>query len=121
MLIAFEAAVFDPIGAIVIEANPDSQLDTSTRRVTRTATLDGNAAIVDMGYTAADSTLSVSAYLTQAEERTLLRLMRIYPEVVASTSSGCYLGVIDDLRRDTQGTTQIQFTIQRSLSLVSDL
>lgn len=121
MLVAFEAAVFDPLGAIVIEARPDSQLDTSTRRVTRTATLDGNSAIVDMGYSPADATLKISANLTQQQEATLLRLMRVYPEVIATTDGGCFLGVIDDMRKQSNGTHSIQFLVQRALSLTADL
>jgi hypothetical protein len=49
-LVALEAAVFDPWGAVLLDASPDSTLDTHTRRVTRTATLDGHSVIIDHGY-----------------------------------------------------------------------
>lgn len=120
MLIAFESYVFDPQGSIVIDANPDSTLDTSTRRITRTATLDGNAVIVDNGYTASDSTLSINANLSEPEENRLLRIMHIYPEVVCSTPNGCFLGVIDDMRK-SGGINRITFTIQRQLADISVL
>ena len=41
MQITFEATVFDPVGVISLEAIPGSDLSASTRRVTRTAMLDG--------------------------------------------------------------------------------
>lgn len=116
MLVAFDAAVFDPAGSVIIDALPSSSLNTSTRRITRTATLDGNAVIIDNGFTASDSTPRVNAYLSAAQEATVLRLCQLYPEVVCSTPFGCYLGVIDDVRRDTAGITAIQFTILRDIS-----
>lgn len=121
MLVALESFVFDPAGAIVIDALPDSELSASTRRVSRTATLDGNAALIDNGWTAADSTLTIEAHLTEAEEATIQRLIRVYPEVVCSTDGGCYLGVIEFVRRTTNGRIVISFLIQRALSLTSDL
>jgi len=41
MQITFESTVFDPVGVISLESLPGSNLSVSTRRVTRTATLDG--------------------------------------------------------------------------------
>ena len=78
-LVALEAAVFDPWGAVLLDASPDSTLDTHTRRVTRTATLDGHSVIIDHGYTAADATLAIRAVLDPATAAALVRLMRIYP------------------------------------------
>lgn len=121
MLVALESYVFDPVGSIVIDALPDSELSASARRVTRTATLDGNAALVDNGWTAADSTLTIEANLTQGEESTVQHLVRVYPEVVCSTEQGCYLGVIEFVRRVASGRIVISFLIQRALSLTSDL
>ena len=120
-LVSLEAAVFDPLGAITLDALPDSELSASTRRVTRTATLDGNAALVDNGWTAADSTLTIEAYLTPAEEATIQRLIRLYPGVICSTEGGCYLGVIQSFARTSAGRFVASFLIQQALSLTADL
>ena len=116
MFVALESYVFDPLGSIVLNATPDSELSASTRRVSRTATLDGNAALIDNGWTAADSTLTIEAHLTAAEEATIQRLIRVYPEVVCSTDSGCYLGVIEFFRRVSSGRFVISFLIQRDMT-----
>ena len=121
MRVSFETSVFDPQGAVSLEALPDSSLDTHTRRVTRTATLDGHSVIIDHGYTAADATLAIRAVLDPATAAALLRLMRIYPQLVCSTPGGCFLGVIDDLRQDRSGQTALQFLVQRALALTADL
>ncbi len=82
MQITFESTVFDPVGVIRLEALPGSDLSASTRRVTRTATLDGQAVIIDNGYTSADSTLAIEAALTEAEAQRLHHLMQTYPEII---------------------------------------
>lgn len=119
--VALESWVFDPLGSIVLDATPDSELSASARRVSRTATLDGNASINDNGWTAADATLTISAYLTAEEHATIQRLIRLYPDVVCSTDSGCYLGVIESVTRGFSGDFVIVFLIQRALCLISDL
>ena len=121
MGITFESTVFDPVGVISLEALPGSDLSASTRRVTRTATLDGNAVIIDNGYTAADSTLAIEAWLTESEEKRLQHLIQIYPEIIATTPEGCYLGVIDSVRQNGDGRTQVSYLIQRTLTHHSEL
>ena len=119
--VALESFVFDPLGAIVLDATPDSELSASARRVSRTATLDGNSAFNDNGWTAADATLTISAYLTAEEHATIQRLIRLYPDVVCSTDQGCYLGVIESVTRGFSGDFVIVFLVQRALCLLSDL
>ena len=121
MQITFESTVFDPVGVVGLEALPGSDLSASTRRVTRTATLDGQAVIIDNGYTAADSTLAIDAALTEPEARALEHLMRIYPEIIATTPEGCYLGVIESVRQGRDGSIAISFLIQRTLTHRSEL
>ena len=121
MQITFESTVFDPVGVVGLEALPGSDLSASTRRVTRTATLDGQAVIIDNGYTAADSTLAVEAWLSEADLQRLNHLIRVYPEIIATTPSGCYLGVIDSVRQGGEGRTQISYLIQRTLALSSEI
>lgn len=121
MRVTFESTVFDPVGSIGLEALPGSDLSASTRRVTRTATLDGNAAIIDNGYTAADSTLSVEAWVNKPDLLRLQHLIQTYPEIVATTPEGCYLGVIDAVRQGGDGKTRVSFLIQCTLALTTDL
>ena len=121
MQITLESTVFDPVGVISLEALPGSDLSASTRRVTRTATLDGNAVIIDNGYTAADSTLAIEAWLTKTEEKRLQHLIQIYPEIIATTPEGCYLGVIDSVRQNGDGRMQVSFLVQRTLTHHSEL
>jgi hypothetical protein len=119
--VAFESRVFDPIGHAWVEALPGSELSAAVRRVTRTATLDGRAALIDMGYTASDATFKVIARPDPFNEAQLLRLVRVYPEVICSTPEGCFLGVIEDVRKDASGKTVISFLVQEALAEPHDV
>ncbi len=77
--------MFDPVGVISLEALPGSDLSASTRRVTRSATLDGQAVIIDNGYTSVDSTLNIEAALIEAETQRFHHLMQTYPEIIATS------------------------------------
>ena len=121
MRVTFESTVFDPVGSIGLDVLPGSDLSASTRRVTRTATLDGNAVIIDNGYTAADSTLAIETWVNEPDLRRLQHLIQTYPEIVATTLEGCYLGVIDAVRQGGDGKTRVSFLIQRTLALTTDL
>ncbi len=111
------AAVFDPWGDLLIPATPDSELSAVQRRVSRTATLDGAAALEDLGYTASDSTLRIVFKLADsAFENRLMRLIRIYPLLTLATRYGCYQGVIDDYQPRGQGGAAIRFLVQRQIS-----
>ena len=121
MQITLESTVFDPVGVISLESLPGSNLSASTRRVTRTATLDGQAVIIENGYMSSDSTLAIEAALTEAEAQRLHHLMQIYPEIIASTPDGCYLGVMDSVRQGGDGRLAISFLIQRTLTHRSEL
>lgn len=111
------AAVFDPDGDLLIPATADSELSAVTRRVSRTATLDGEAELEDLGYTASDSELRVVFKLSDATfENKLLRLIQIYPLLTIATRYGCFLGVVDDYQPRGQGGATFRFLVKRQLS-----
>jgi len=57
----------------------------------------------------------------QPISRRLHHLMQIYPEIIASTPDGCYLGVMDSVRQGGDGRLAISFLIQRTLTHRSEL
>lgn len=109
--------VFDPNGAVMLEATPDSELSAVTRRVSRVATLDGAATIEDLGYTASDSTLNVQVKIRDpATEALILRMVQIYPLMTLATRYGAFLGVVDYYKTQAGGAS-LRFIVQRQLSL----
>lgn len=90
-MIAISAPVFDITGAMVFKDAGDSEFDTVSRRVSRTATLDGGAYVSDAGYSDADITLVFKVkQLTSADVINLRRMFSSYNTLVATTPRAAY-------------------------------
>lgn len=115
-MISLCARLFDPLGQLTANEGPGQELASGTRRVTRTATLDGGAAIVDGGFADADRTLQVAIQnVSQAQADAAARLVRYHPYISVSVRDGCYLGVPET--HGVQGNTlRMQILIVSRLS-----
>jgi hypothetical protein len=97
-MIALSSQQFDLLAHIILKPNPNSGSITFQRRVTRTATLDGNSALSDMGYSASDNTLNIEiSNITQAEINVLENMVKIYPTIIYYDKTGVYSGVIETI------------------------
>lgn len=98
MILSLSSPTFDPEGALILHPSPDSQLADRARRVTRTATLDGGAAIHDAGYSVADRTLTIVLVLPSAPTvAALQRLLRLYGRLTVTTPEAVFLAVPERL------------------------
>lgn len=95
-MIGIASATVAPGGALVLPgAEAKSGLWDRTRRVTRTATLDGGAVLLDQGYSVADRTLSIvveGASLAQIEA--LSAMVELYPLVTVATREGVFVAAL---------------------------
>lgn len=89
--------MFDPAGDLVFKIDPDSDLDSTTRRVNRVKTLDGGVSINDTGFSDGDREFKLKAKLEGAEFEQLKRLYQLYPLLSISTKLGVFEGVIDQV------------------------
>ena len=89
--------VFDVAGARIFKRDElDKELDNrqGARRVTRTATLDGGAAIADMGYSDSDRDIKIVEPEASIEAADYARyICENYARVVVSTPDGAYEAV----------------------------
>ena len=116
-VISLTSEIYDPNGSFVAAPELDSTLCPYARRVTRTATLDGNSVLEDRGYTAADGTLSIILRVrSMADQERLVRLIRIYPVLRLSTHYGAFRGVVDQYT-PSGGTATLRFLVQSQLDL----
>lgn len=91
--IGLAARSFDTEGALLLPWLDGTETDTITRRVARSATLDGGAAISNRGYSVADRTVTLSlAGQPQAVIERVRRLLRLHGTVTVSLRDGAYLG-----------------------------
>lgn len=104
--IGLAARTFDPDGALLLPWRDGTETDSIARRVTRTATLDGGAAISNRGYTPADRTLTISlAGQPLALVERVRRLLRLHGNVSVSLRDGAYLGVPSEFNERQQTLT----------------
>jgi len=75
---------------IVLAELAASEIKKYARRVSRTATLDGDSVITDSGYTDSDRVIEIRANVTAAQEATIQYLLETYSLLSVSTPDGCY-------------------------------
>jgi len=108
-MISLSAYTFDPV-AFALFARPDagSLLPAKTRRVSRTATLDGGCYIYDTGQSDSDSDIVVVVNNPSTAVVTALQTMvSDHAYIVASVRDGCYQCVPESLT--WTGDTKITF------------
>lgn len=117
MKISISSALFDPDGHLLVDIESGgSRLDYLSRRISRSATLDGGAYVVDNGYSAADADFTiVFKPLSPAQRATIERLITLHSELIISTDRGCFLGHIDNFREAPQ---TLRFLVKKQLNEV---
>ena len=116
MIVSFCSYLFDYAGQHLFEPDmQNSDFTFTSRRVSRTATLDGGALIVDNGYTPSDATFIISLpHITAQERAALLSTIQNHSLLVLSTKTGCFLGVVEKV--DEANAFKIRFLVSRDLT-----
>lgn len=102
---------FDLNGSVRIKTMSGTELKTNSRRITRTATLDGGSVIVDGGFSDSDRTFRVAYWgMSEADEANLWAIFQDYPLVILSVSEGCFSAAIESMvAKDGEGNLTILF------------
>jgi len=93
-MVGFSSILADVDGNVIFDITKESKLDDSSRRVSRTKTLDGGCVITDGGFSEADKTLTVS---TKYDARTFNTIKHLHEDktlVHVSVNGAFYSGVI---------------------------
>lgn len=91
-LVILSVTDYDPLCPVEIPALPTSTAGDITRRVSRTATLDGGAAFDDGGYADADRTIDLRWPTgTPALEARVQRLLKLYTRITVAIEGALYL------------------------------
>ncbi len=92
-LIGLAARTFDPEGTLLLPWRDGTETESISRRVNRTATLDGGVSITNRGYAPGDRTVTLSLQgepLARVERAR--RLLRLHSQITISMRDGCYTG-----------------------------
>jgi len=119
MLVSLCALLYDYAGDFILNLDMQkSDLSVMVRRVSRTATLDGGAMIVDNGYTASDATFKLvpqAATQSEALKNAIYQLVKLHSSLTLSTPDGCYLGAISAVNDDMQITFLVKTELTTGL------
>lgn len=116
-MITFSSKNFDLIGSVTVREDvEDNGLLDSSRRVSRTATLDGGVVIDDAGYTDGDRTFNVTVRDIAQDDLDKLRwIQSVHADHRAATRDGFFSGVIEDISFKN-GDATIVFLVLDKLS-----
>jgi hypothetical protein len=91
-MIALSAPTFDPLGHIIIDDLPSSDLGGIRRRGSRVATLGPEGSVAqDRGYFVADRTFLVDWRVTsESQYRSVRRMVELYSRLMVSTPEGMF-------------------------------
>lgn len=107
--------LFDYAGDFLVPVELDSDLSHVSRRVSRTATLDGGAIIVDNGYSASDATFNIILRDIDAATRTgLMAMVSRHSLITISVKENIFSGVVDTL--EDKDKMKIRFLINQQLN-----
>ena len=104
-MIHLSALLYDPLGHVMLDDLPSSELDAITRRVGRAQTLGGGVSITDGGHSAGDRTFLVRWKVrSESELRKVQRMVRMYTMLTVSTREGVFSAAPRSIRtRSGQG------------------
>jgi len=116
MIVSLCSALFDYSGDHLLDLDMSkSDLSVLSRRVSRTATLDGGALIVDNGYSVSDATFNLSLPNITAEQYAgISATIKRHSLLSLSCRLGCFIGVVDAVD-ESQGF-KIRFLVKSQLS-----
>ena len=97
---ALSTPTYDPLGFVEIKTIAGQEPGELTRRLTRSATLDGGAVVSDFGFSDGDRTIDVRwSPVSAADEANIGRLFESYAQVQIATPDGVFLAAPESYRR----------------------
>jgi len=116
MNISICASLFDFSANFLVEADfENSDLSYVSRRVSRTATLDGKATIVDNGYTASDATfIIVLKEITNLTRLSILTMIKLHSLLTISVNHNVFLGAVESVQ--DKDNLKIKFLVKEQIN-----
>lgn len=118
-MISICAPTFDLAGQLLLPGTLMADPPGQSRRVTRTATLDGGVSLADMGFSHGDRTVSLVARCTLGQEERARYLQRQYPLLMLAIREGVFLGAISSLSV-SNGQLRMNFLVSEKLTEETD-
>jgi len=115
MMMSICSYLFDYAGDYLVEAEQDSTLSHISRRLSRSATLDGGCVIVDNGYTASDAAFTIIISDIDNDTRLgLLGMIQRHSLLVVAFGGNIFSGVVETV--EDQNNMKIRFLVKAQLN-----
>lgn len=115
-MISISTTTFDLDGARIFSRDQESDITKLSRRVSRTATLDGKSSFYDGGCSHSDRTFEVVQDMPDADDIAFAKyITEYYSEVVVSSSEGVFLAAPSSFRIDASGKLKLTLLIKEKL------
>jgi len=103
MMLFITAPEFDLNGLVTVNNVDPRGLADFSRRVSRTATLDGEAEINDFGYSDADRVLSIEWTPSSKDQvENVIRMVKAYGRLIVAFEEGCFIGAPENYSETTE-------------------
>ncbi len=116
-MIGISTPTYDAEGSILLkDIEGDSDKAPSSRRVTRTATINGESEIEDMGMSHSDRTFMIRARgLSKTEFDRLKLLVELYPLLIITTEEGAFKGAPERIHINN-GVMTLRILVKEKIS-----
>jgi hypothetical protein len=116
MNVSICSKLFDYDGDFLLAIDEfNSDLSHITRRVSRTATLDGGSIIVDNGYSASDATFTIIIRdIDNPARLALMSMIRRHSAIIVSVKEDIFSGVVETL--NDKDNMKIKFLVNQQLN-----
>ena len=109
MILSISAPQFDIDGSELLHGVDEAPLQAIRRRVSRTPTLDGGAAINDFGYSDSDRTLDIRwPARDRVQADNIARMVKAYSRLIISMPEGVFVGAPESFDPQSE---ELQLTI----------
>lgn len=96
MKISISTPTFDPSGLLLLSYDPESDSKQLSRRVSRTATMNGACTFDDLGFSWSDVTLNLKfSGISESEASSLDYLVKNYGALHIVTEEGAFVVVVE--------------------------
>lgn len=114
--ITFSTLEYDPLAPVTVEALPNSDYRSGSRRVNRVATLDGGSVFNDFGFTFSDTTFTIAFRPVSLDQyEAVKRLVETYPKITVTVPSGVYLAAPESYEHSSE-EMRVRLLVERKLS-----
>ncbi len=110
-MIAFTSIEYDENGSVFLYDCELEEVRNTTRRVSRTKTLDGGCVIVDGGYSDSDRTFKVFHRYDEQKYAVLEHLHKEYTLIYITTREGYFTGVISAVTLSGDNPLLVKLTV----------